>query len=156
MRLLAVAAAFTLSSCSLGGSGVGSGSGTQTVTVNVNVRPDSVVKAAIAYLNNNGFTATRLADSTLVTAPRAVPERARTASTQDQQWVLQIRSEKMFLMTGSRLRVTGFVVPPASNMPVDTMTVRAATPITNRNPLLFNEVQSVANAIAASLGKGKS
>lgn len=151
MRLLALAAALTLSACSLGGTGGGGGG--ESVTINVNVRPDSLHKAAVAYLSTNGFTATRLADSTLVTAPRVVPERARTATTQDQQWVLQIKSEKIFLLSGTRLRVTGFVVPPASNMPVDSTTVRRATPIGSRNTLLFNEVRAVANAIANSVGR---
>lgn len=150
MRLFALAAALTLSACNvIGGSGTG---GNETVSINAQIRPDSLLRASIAYLSANGFTATRLADSTLVTAPRAVPERARTSSTQNQQWVLQIRTEKLFLLSGSRLRVTGFVVPAASNMPVDTMTVRQATPINSRNPLLFNEVRAVANAIAASVG----
>lgn len=152
MRLLALAAALTLSACSIGGTGGASGGG-ESVTINVNVRPDSLVRAAIAYLNNQGFTATRLADSTLVTAPRLVPERARTSTTQNQEWVLQIKSEKIFLLSGTRLRVTGFVVPPSANTPVDTTTVRQATPISSRNALLFNEVRSVANAIASSVGK---
>ena len=150
MRLLALAAAFTLSACSVGGTA--GGGGAQSVTINVNPRPDSVLRAAVSYLSANGFTATRLADSTLVSSPQPVPERARTASTQDQQWILQISSEKMFLMSGTRLRVTGFVVPAASNVPVDSTTVRQATPITDRNALLFNEVQRIANAIAASVG----
>jgi hypothetical protein len=152
MRFLALAAALTLSACSLGGTG-GASSGGESVTINVNVRTDSLVKAAISYLEANGFTTTRLADSTLVTAPRLVPERARTATTQDQQWVLQIKSEKIFLLSGTRLRVTGYVVPPVSNMPVDSTTVRRATAIGSRNALLFNEVRAVANAIANSVGR---
>ena len=150
MRVFTLAAALALSACSAAAIGGGSG---QAVTINVNVRPDSLHKAAVNYLTNAGFTATRLADSTLVTAPMIIPERARSATTQDQQWVLQIKSEKNFLMSGSRLRVAGFVVPPASNMPVDTTTVSRATPITTRNALLYNEVRAVADAIANSVGR---
>lgn len=152
MRLLALAAVLTLSACGVVGGG-GSDGGAQSVVINLNARPDSLFRAANAYMNANGFTVTQLADSTLVSSPQPVPERARTSSTQDQQWILQVKTEKAFLMGGSKLRVTGFIVPPASTVPVDTTTVRQATPITNRNPILFNEVQTVANAIARAAGK---
>ena len=151
MRLLALAAVLALSACNFAGGGPDGGS--QSVVINVNARPDSLFKVANAYLNANGFTITQLADSTLVSSPQPVPERARTSSTQDQQWVLQVKSEKVFLMGGSKLRVTGFIIPRGAVTPSDTTTVRQATPITSRNPVLFNEVQSVANAIAAAAGK---
>lgn len=149
MRALALATALTLSACTA----FGGGGGVQSVMVNVNTRPEALEKAAIAYLDANGFTVSLLADSTYVTAPKAIPERARTSATQDQQWVLQIKAEKQFLMSGSRLRVNGYLVPASSNVPVDTTTIRQAVPITSRNPLLFNEVKTVADAIVKAAEK---
>ena len=151
MRLLALAAVLAVSACNFVGGGPDTGA--QSVVINTNARPDSLFRVASAYLTANGFTTTQLADSTLVTTPQPVPERARTSSTQDQQWILQVKTEKAFLMGGSRLRVTGFIIPRAANTPADTTTVRQATPITNRNAVLFNEVQTVANAIARAAGK---
>lgn len=151
MRLLALAAVLALSACNFVGGGPDSGS--QSVVVKVNARPDSLFKVANSYLSANGFTVTQLADSTLVSSPQPVPERARTSSTQDQQWILQVKSEKIFLMGGSNLRVTGFIIPRGAVTAADTTTVRQATPITSRNPVLFNEVQAVANAIARAAGK---
>jgi len=143
MRAFALATALTVSACTT----FGGGGGAQSVLVNVNTRPEALEKAAIAYLDANGFTVSLLADSTYVTAPKPIPERARTATTQDQQWVLQIKAEKQFLMSGSKLRVNGYLVPASANTPVDTTTIRQALPITSRNPLLFNEVRTVADAI---------
>lgn len=152
MRLLALAAVLALTACGFAGRG-GANPKSESVDVSVQVRPDSLLRAAINYLGANGYTTNRLADSTLVTSPRPVPERARTNSTQDQQWILQIKTEKMFLMSGSRLRVIGFVLPSGASTPVDTTTVRQATPITGSNARLFGEVRSVANAIARSVSK---
>lgn len=151
MRVIALAAVLALSACGFVGGGPDGGA--QSVVINVNARPDSLFRAASAYLNANGFTVTQLADSTMVSSPQPVPERARTSSTQDQQWILQVKTEKAFLMGGSKLRVTGFIIPRGAITPADTTTVRQATPITNRNPVLFNEVQAVANAIARAAGK---
>jgi hypothetical protein len=149
MRALALFTALTVSACTA----FGGGSGAQSVMVNSNLRPEALEAAAIAYLDANGFTVSLLADSTYVTAPKAIPERARTVTTQDQQWVLQIKAEKQFLMSGSKLRVNGYILPAASNAPVDTTTIRQALPITSRNPVLWNEVQTVANAIIAAAEK---
>lgn len=151
MRALALATALTVSACTA----FGGGGGAQSVLINVNTRPEALERAAIAYLDANGFTVSLLADSTYVTAPKPIPERARTSTAQDQQWVLQIKAEKQFLMSGSKLRVNGYLVPASSNMPVDTTTIRQAVPITSRNALLFNEVRTVADAIVkAAEGKG--
>lgn len=144
MRVLALATALLAAACT----GFGGGGGQQTVVINVNTRPEALEAAAIAYLDANGFTTSLLADSTYVTAPKPVPERVRTAANADQQWILQIKADKQFLMSGSKLRVNGYLLPSASNTPVDTTTIRQALPITSRNPVLFNEVRSVADAIA--------
>lgn len=149
MRALALATALTVSACTA----FGGGGGAQSVMVNSNLRPEALEAAAIAYLDANGFTVSLLADSTYVTAPKTIPERARTATTQDQQWVLQIKAEKQFLLSGSKLRVNGYILPAASNAPVDTMTIRQALPITSRNPVLYNEVRTVADGIIRAAEK---
>jgi hypothetical protein len=149
MRAFALATALVVTACTA----FGGGSGAQSVQINANARPEALEAAAIAYLDSQGFTTSLLADSTYVTAPRAIPERARTATTQDQQWVLQIKAEKQFLMSGSKLRVNGYLVPASSNTPVDTTTIRQALPITGRNTLLFNEVRTVADAIVKAAEK---
>jgi hypothetical protein len=143
MRAFALATALLVSACTA----FGGGSGAQSVMINVNTRPEALEAAAIAYLDANGFTVSLLADSTYVTAPKPVPERVRTAATAEQLWVLQIKADKQFLMSGSRLRVNGYLVPAASNTPVDTTTIRQALPITSQNTVLFNELRTVADAI---------
>ena len=149
MRALALATALLVTACTA----FGGGGGAQSVLINANSRPEALEAAAIAYLDSQGFTVSLLADSTYVTAPRLIPERARTATTQDQQWVLQLKAEKQFLMSGSKLRVNGYVMPAGSNAPVDTTTIRQALPITSRNVVLFNEVRTVADAIVKASEK---
>ena len=143
MRVPVLATALLVAACTA----FGGGGGQQSVMINVNTRPEALEAAAIAYLDANGFTTSLLADSTYVTAPKPVPERVRTAANADQQWILQIKAEKQFLMSGSKLRVNGYLLPAGSNTPVDTTTIRQALPITSRNTVLFNEVRTVADAI---------
>ena len=160
MRRLGVLCATLLAACA----GMGGGGG-ESVSVNVPGTPDSVLRIAATQLQHHGYTVTQAGDGMLVTLPRAVPnylietsnpapgkgraqQQAAQAAQAPQQWVLRVQTERIFLASGTRLRVAGFIVPPTVRLTSGNAVQQTAIPITSENARLFREVQVVAQWIA--------
>lgn len=154
MRISRVGAAFALVAVSACASIRGGDDG-DNVTMNVSGNTANALEAARTQLVHHGYTVTTVGDQMVVTAPKPVPQYLREVSTarpQQQQWFLVVTADKMRFFRGTRLRVSGYVLPPGAGT---TKAVsdgkrlqQQAIPVTSKNPKMFREVQMVASWIA--------
>jgi hypothetical protein len=159
MRRLGVLCAFLLAACA----GMGGGGGvSENVTLNVPGAPDSVLRLAVTQLQHHGYTVTQAGDGMIITLPKPVPNYLietsnpapakgrgqQSAAQASQQWVLRVQTEKIFLASGTRLRVAGFIVPQAVRLTSGNAVQQTAIPITSENRRLFREVEVVAQWIS--------
>lgn len=142
-RALLPALILILSACTRLGGGPRAQASTETVTVT----PEAVMTAALRTLQEDGWTVNRLADGTLATSPRPLPDAARTDATKDQQWMVQVAAAPMFRLAGTQVSVAGFIIPAIASQPPDSVLVTRAVPITDRNPVLWPEVRNLTSRI---------
>jgi len=128
--------------------------GNRALSRDVAAQPDSLLIAAAQTLRDHGYDARIINKSTIITAPKQVPQYQRPVSTAadtvPSSWVVQISVSPNQLRAGSRLQLEAFLVPRVSEMPTDTTTKRAAIPQTSDQPVLFTEVQRIGNWIIES------
>ena len=109
--------------------------------VSVNANPDAVIAAASTQLQHHGFKVNDLGGGVLVTVPRAIQAHQRGDSTmmKGNQWFLRVQVDRASFTAGSRIQVTGFIVPKAlSTTPVQ----QRAVTITSSESKLFSEVRA--------------
>ena len=128
------------------------GSNRNNVTVNIGATPDSVLRVAATQLQLHGYQVNRVDDQMVVTMPRAIPEYLREVSTREpelpgNQWVIQITTEPLVFARGTRLRVSGFVVPRGGPVSPGNTVAQNAIPVDERNQRLFREISVVADWI---------
>lgn len=126
--------------------------GNQTLARDVAWQPDSLLLTAAQALREHGYDARIVDNTTIITAPKALPVYERPVSTAADtlpaSWVLRVRVEPNAFRAGSRLAVTGFLVPRESERMTDTTITRYTTPISeSREPRLFTEIERVGNWI---------
>jgi ABC-type phosphate transport system substrate-binding protein len=133
-----------------------------SVTTTVGQSRAQALDIARTQLVHHGFTVTGAGSDVLVTSPKTVPEYLREASTAKptaQKWFLVVQGSDVRFFRGTRLRVTGYVLPPgagqASSVANGTRLQQSAIPITEQNPRLFREVQVAANWIIAESNRKK-
>ena len=114
--------------------------------VSVNTNPDAVIAAATTQLQHHGFRVNNLGDGVLVTAPKGIQAHQRDDSTmaKGNQWFLRVQVDRASFTAGSRIQVTGFIVPRAtSTTPVQTRAIL----ITSADKKLFSEVKAASGWI---------
>jgi hypothetical protein len=142
------------------------GSHRNNVTVNLGVSPDSVLRIAATQLQLHGYEVNRIDSQMVVTMPRSIPNYLREVSTREpelagNEWILQITSEPLVMTRGTRLRVSGFVVPKRPRVSPGNAVAEYAIPVDARNERLFREINVVADWIedaavrALKEGRGK-
>ncbi len=133
-----------------------------SVTTTVSLSRAQALDVARTQLVHHGFTVTGAGSDVLVTSPRTVPEYLREASTAKpttQKWFLVVQGSDVRFFRGTRLRVTGYLLPPgagqASAVVNGKRLQQSAIPITEANPRLFREVQVAANWIISESNRKK-
>lgn len=134
--------------------------GDRTLSRDVQAAPDSLMLIAAQTLREHGYDVRMVEDGSIVTAPKAIPQYSRPVSTapdtMPSKWVLQLRVSPNTIRSGSRLSVTGFLVPRASERATDTTQARATVPVTSDQPELFRELERVGNWIVESVAARRS
>ena len=156
MRPLVVA---LLLSLPLGGcarmlGGGGSGDAVQSVPVSV----DSTLRIAATQLQHHGYTVQPLGQSSLITAPRPVPDwlGGKDEKMKGRQWFVQVNARSHYLARGTQLEVVGFMVPESSGQmnTSGVATVQNAVQVKSENPL-FQEVRTIATWIGDEARRAK-
>jgi hypothetical protein len=123
------------------------------VTVNLGATPDSVLRIAATQLQLHGYEVSRIDSQMVVTMPRTIPNYLREVSTRREpeipgnEWILQITTEPLIMARGTRLRVSGFVVPKRPPVSPGNAVAEYAIPVDARNQSLFREINVVADWI---------
>lgn len=152
MRLPVLVCAVLLTAC-------GAGMRTQSdraIYLTLGVPSDSALNAATRQLAAHGFDVHRAGETTIVTAPQAAPAYTRPLSTaapsDTTRWMVMVSTEPATLFHGSRLVVTGYIMPPAGAAQVSpgNAVQQQAIPITSDDRQLFARVQQVADWISAA------
>lgn len=128
------------------------GSHRNNVTVNLGASPDSVLRIAATQLQLHGYEVSRIDSQMVVTMPRTIPNYLREVSTREPQlpgteWILQVTTEPLIMARGTRLRVSGFVVPKRPPVSPGNAVAEYAIPVDARNQRLFREINVVADWI---------
>ncbi|HEX2779083.1 MAG TPA: hypothetical protein VHM30_06275 [Gemmatimonadaceae bacterium] len=126
-----------------------------SVDMTVGLNRQTAMQTARTQLVHHGFTVTGIGDEMLVTSPKAVPEYLREVSTAKQSsgqtWFLVVESSDVRFFRGTRLRVSGYLMPAGSGTAQAVRNGKRAEqnaiPITQQNPRLFREVEAVAGWI---------
>jgi hypothetical protein len=128
------------------------GGSQNNVTVSLGATPDSVLRIATTQLQLHGYQVSRIDDKMLVTLPRPIPNYLREVSTREpglpgNEWILQLTTEPLVMVRGTRLRVSGFVVPKRPSVSPGNTVAESAIPVDARNQMLFREISVVADWI---------
>ena len=149
MRPLVVAVLLTLSAS--GCATVFGGGGSTDVVQSVSISADSLLRVATTQLQHHGFVVTPVGDRSVFTTPRPVPTWLveKDATMKDRQWVVEVHAAPHFLARGTRLEVTGYMLPESSTRPAagSAPNVQNAIEITSKHAL-YPEVRAVAGWIA--------
>jgi hypothetical protein len=128
------------------------GSSRNNVTVSLGESPDSVLRIAATQLQLHGYEVSKIDGRMVVTMPRPLPDYLREVSTREPQlpgneWILQVTTEPLVMSSGTRLRVSGFVVPKRPAVSPGNAVAEYAVPVDARNQRLFREINVVADWI---------
>ena len=134
--------------------------GDRAISRDVSSQPDSLLVAAAQALRDHGYDARIVNNTTIVTAPKQVPQYQRPVSTAadtvPSSWVVEVKVAPNQLRAGSRLQLAAYLVPRIAEMPTDTMTRRPTIPVTSNQPVLFTEVERIGNWIIESAAARRS
>ena len=161
MRMIKITALVSLAIAAGCGTVRGSSNG-DSVTTTVSLSRPQALEIARTQLMHHGFTVTGAGSDVLVTSPKAVPEYLREASTAKpttQKWFLVVQGSDVRFFRGTRLRVTGYLLPSGAGQATSVANGKrleqSAIPITEQNARLFREVQVAANWIVSETNRKK-
>ncbi|HEX6060355.1 MAG TPA: hypothetical protein VFZ11_15200 [Gemmatimonadaceae bacterium] len=134
-------------------------SGRDTLSTTVGVPADTAMRIASTQLRHHGYTVTDVSTSEIITAPRKVPQYLLPLSTNpeeaaelaDRQLILSVRVRPAPYFAGSRIDVTGFLVPRATKGATNTVMEDAVLITEEDNPTLYREVRAAAGWISDAL-----
>ncbi|GAC1514784.1 MAG: hypothetical protein NVS1B4_03310 [Gemmatimonadaceae bacterium] len=157
MRARIAVAVLTLSACSVfrgGPSGVRSN---EDVVLAFPVPADTALRVAITQLQLHNYRVNPAGPGLVVTSPRPVPDylievsNDAKASRPRQQWILRVQVDKQRFVSGSRVMVNGYILPPTGVITAGNRMSQHAIPVTAENVRLFREVQVVGEWIAEAV-----
>ncbi len=140
----------------------GAGAG-GTVSLTTGKSPQQVLDVARTQLVHHGFDVSTAGDM-VVTTPKAIPVYLREVATRggdqsQQQWFVVVDTERQRFLRGTRVRVTGYLLPPGAGttrvVVAGNRIEQTAIPITENNPKLFRQVQVAADWINDALARMK-
>lgn len=133
-----------------------------SVTTTVSLTRAQALDVARTQLVHHGFTVTGAGSDVLVTTPKLVPQYLREASTAkptQQKWFLVVQGSDVRFFRGTRLRVSGYLLPPGAGQVSSVVNGQRleqnAIPITEQNARLFREVQAATNWIVSEANRKK-
>jgi hypothetical protein len=134
------------------------GSNSDNVTMSLGAAADSVLRVATTQLELHGYEVDRLDDRVIVTRPRAMPTYLIEVSTArneraGNEWMVQISAEPLELLGGSRVIVSGYVLPRVRPVSAGNSASERAIPITADNPQLFREIEVIAGWIESAVAR---
>jgi hypothetical protein len=142
----------------------GAGAG-GTVSLTTGKTPQQALEVARTQLVHHGFDVSTTGGDMVVTTPKAVPvylrevSTARTGDQSQQQWFLVVDTERQRFFRGTRVRVTGYLLPPGAGttrvVVAGNRLEQTAVPVTESNPKLFRQVQVTADWINDALARMK-
>lgn len=162
MRMIKLTA-FVLLAIVAGCSKIRGTSNTESVTTTVGLTKAQALDVARTQLVHHGFTVTGAGSDVLVTSPKLVAPYLREVSTAKQpapqRWFLVVQGSDARFFRGTRLRVSGYVLPPGagqvSAVSNGTRLEQSAIPITAQNARLFREVQVATDWIVSEANRKK-
>jgi hypothetical protein len=149
-RVLATALAAAAVIAAGGGcarAGTGGGGGESSYQAVVSLRPDSTLRIARTQLEHHNYKVSDAGANGIVTLPAPIPAHLqdKSGATKGRYWVLRVSADPQSLGSGTKLTVTGYVLPPNA-----ARAAGAAAPppaeavvVTSANRALFGEVQAV-------------
>ena len=151
MRLSIAASSVLLAACA-----TLAGGGRDSVEFTVPVTTDEALRIGVAQLQLHGYQIGTNERNMLVTIPRAVPEGARggAAGAADRQWIVRVEASPVEFTGDTRIRVTGYLIPPGA--PAAVADTAVATPVTADDRELFGELQSVGRWIVDAARRQRS
>ena len=153
-RLAARAALAAIAAVGVACAGLRRGGGGTDYESVVTTTAAAAIRAARATLERDAYKVTDAGENTLVTLPVLIPDRLqdRAGHLKGRYWIMRVSAQPEALTSGTRLRVIGYVLPPAS--PSGQTTQQEAIPVTADQPALVGEVRAVGRRIAdAANGK---
>ena len=137
-----------------------------TVSMSTQGTPQQVLEVARTQLVHHGFDVSTTGSDMVVTTPKAVPTYLREVSTarnagdqSQQQYFIVVSAEKQRFIRGSRVRVTGYLLPPGAGttrvVSAGNRLEQTAVPITESNPKLYRQIQVTADWINDALARRK-
>jgi hypothetical protein len=158
MRAPTALAVLTLSACSLfrGGNTNTGRSSNEEVVLAIPVTADTALRLAVTQLELHNYRVNPAGPGLVVTSPRPVPDYLIEVSNEKkpararQQWILRVQAEPQRFISGSRVMVNGYILPPTSVITAGNGISQSAIPVTSENVRLFREVQVVGEWISAA------
>lgn len=134
-------------------------SGRDTLSTTVGVPADTALRVASTQLRHHGYTVSEISASEVITVPRKVPQyllplstnREEAAELADRQLILAVRVQPAPYFAGSRIDVTGYLVPRATKGATNTVMEDAILITEEDNPTLYREVRAAAGWISDAL-----
>ena len=132
------------------------GADQRDVSTNVSALPDTILRIATTQLQQHGYEVVRISDLELITTPQRVPDHVRPASNaaSEQQWVIRVSATPLRAISGSRIRVEAFLVPPEALQVTYTQVQQNLVPVTAlAHPRLFEQVETVAGWVTDAVAR---
>lgn len=144
MRPIAVLATLLLTACAAFQYG-----NEEAVGLNLRVHPDTALRIASTQLIHHGFDVSPVGDDKIVTHPAVLPTHLRDDAdrTRPRRWVIQVTSNRVLGISGTRVEVRGFLVPVSAEGTQTTSTAQQLIPISSENDKLYREVRTIAGWI---------
>ncbi|HET7457582.1 MAG TPA: hypothetical protein VFJ74_07995 [Gemmatimonadaceae bacterium] len=126
--------------------GGGGGGGESSYRADVALRPDSTLRIARTQLEHHNYKVSDAGPNAIVTLPAPIPAylQDKSGATKERYWVLRVSADPQSLGSGSRLTVTGYLLPPPAARAAGAAAPppAGAIPVTSANRALFGEVRA--------------
>jgi hypothetical protein len=138
-------------------------SGRDTLSTTVGVPADTALRIASTQLAHHGYAVSDLGDGSVITTPRRVPQyliplstsREEQAEFAKQQMILSVRVVPAPYFAGSRIDVTGYLLPQGAKGATNQVMEEATLITEENNPTLYREVRAAAGWISDALRRSE-
>jgi hypothetical protein len=133
--------------------------GRDTLSTTVGVPADTALRIAATQLQHHGYAVNDIGSEQVMTSPRRVPQylvqlstdREEQAELAQQQIILSVRVQANPYFAGSRIDVTGYLVPRAQKGATNQVMEDAILITEESHPTLYREVRAAAGWISDAI-----